>query len=630
TEEDPTASESAISRKHSVCTFDVARATTNGALEILESDSRENHQFLAKDLVNNELHGYDFILATTEAHNSKGIIPAYDKPFLEVITHHSLLDCLSIESYVSTLYTSFGGTNGDRAIRYLSDVCQSLMGRGQLYSERLTGILVEFHGLIPATFVPILENLQQIQREGDLAFRKWVLPDYKSDKDRHNIPPPAYARKPGFIFPLTSIATPTANNVALDPSTPKSVDTLKLQTQTGLDYGQCQGLIAALTREYALIQGPPGTGKSYLGVKVVQALLEIKKNANLKPIIVMCYTNHALDQFLKHLLDIGIQKVIRIGSRSQAPELEGKNLRVVSKDFRKTKVESQTLGKSYGELEAHMEDTGYAMKPLHQVKSIRIQKGQNEDEVDIVRLERLTRATQEDIHTLTNPERQILAMEWFKQWRESEIARIFEAIDHAASLRNDINTVHDEVNRRALIQADMIGITTTSLTRHIKTLRRLGSKLDHQCEEDSRDNGSRVKSHSNQWEVDMATALIRHLIRQGEYKSTDIALLTPYTGQLRNLRTSLSKDFEICLSERDLETLAADRFEKVEDKDPESNSRKALEKKTLLQTLRLATVDNFQGEEAKVIVVSLVRSNKKRKVSFLRTENRINVLLSRA
>lgn len=152
---------------------------------------------------------------------------------------------------------------------------------------RLTGILVEFHGLIPATFVPILENLQQIQREGDLAFRKWVLPDYKSDEDRHNIPPPAYARKPGFIFPLTSIATPTADNVALDPSTPESVDTLKLQTQTGLDYGQCQGLIAALTREYALIQGPPGTGKSYLGVKVVQALLEIKKNANLKPIIVM-------------------------------------------------------------------------------------------------------------------------------------------------------------------------------------------------------------------------------------------------------------------------------------------------------------------------------------------------------
>jgi hypothetical protein len=36
------------------------------------------------------------------------------------------------------------------------------------------------------------------------------------------------------------------------------------------------------------------------------------------------------------------------------------------------------------------------------------------------------------------------------------------------------------------------------------------------------------------------------------------------------------------------------------------------------------------GEEAKVIVVSLVRSNDERKCGFLKTSNRINVLLSRA
>lgn len=44
----------------------------------------------------------------------------------------------------------------------------------------------------------------------------------------------------------------------------------------------------------------------------------------------------------------------------------------------------------------------------------------------------------------------------------------------------------------------------------------------------------------------------------------------------------------------------------------------------------IATVDNFQGEEAKVVIVSLVRSNKENNVGFLRTTNRINVLLSRA
>ncbi|KAK3612936.1 hypothetical protein LTR56_028161, partial [Elasticomyces elasticus] len=58
--------------------------------------------------------------------------------------------------------------------------------------------------------------------------------------------------------------------------------------------------------------------------------------------------------------------------------------------------------------------------------------------------------------------------------------------------------------------------------------------------------------------------------------------------------------------------------------------KKPLEKKKLSELLRIATVDNFQGEEAKITIVSLVRSNKARKVGFLKTTNRINVLLSRA
>ena len=163
---------------------------------------------------------------------------------------------------------------------------RELIFLGQLYSEKLTGILVDFHGLIPATFFPILKNLQRIQREGELALQKWILPGRRDHEDSH-IPPQAYARKPGFVFPLSSITNVGAENVALDPSSPESIDLMKLQTQTGLDHGQCQGLIAALTREYALIQGPPGTGKSYLGVKLVQALLEINPKTKLGPILVM-------------------------------------------------------------------------------------------------------------------------------------------------------------------------------------------------------------------------------------------------------------------------------------------------------------------------------------------------------
>ena len=46
--------------------------------------------------------------------------------------------------------------------------------------------------------------------------------------------------------------------------------------------------------------------------------------------------------------------------------------------------------------------------------------------------------------------------------------------------------------------------------------------------------------------------------------------------------------------------------------------------------VRIATIDNFQGEENKIIIVSLVRSNPKNVPGFLKVQNRVNVMLSRA
>lgn len=42
------------------------------------------------------------------------------------------------------------------------------------------------------------------------------------------------------------------------------------------------------------------------------------------------------------------------------------------------------------------------------------------------------------------------------------------------------------------------------------------------------------------------------------------------------------------------------------------------------------TVDNFQGEECDIILLSLVRSNEDGKIGFLKERNRVNVALSRA
>jgi hypothetical protein len=73
----------------------------------------------------------------------------------------------------------------------------------------------------------------------------------------------------------------------------------------GLDPSQADALYAALTRKLVVIQGPPGTGKTFLGLKIVQTLLINKQywvpmgKPQPTPILVICYTNHALDQFLE-------------------------------------------------------------------------------------------------------------------------------------------------------------------------------------------------------------------------------------------------------------------------------------------------------------------------------------------
>jgi len=46
--------------------------------------------------------------------------------------------------------------------------------------------------------------------------------------------------------------------------------------------------------------------------------------------------------------------------------------------------------------------------------------------------------------------------------------------------------------------------------------------------------------------------------------------------------------------------------------------------------MKVTVVDNYQGEENDIVILSLVRSNNEERIGFLKTENRICVALSRA
>ncbi|KAL8011384.1 putative P-loop containing nucleoside triphosphate hydrolase, DNA2/NAM7 helicase, AAA [Plasmopara halstedii] len=146
--------------------------------------------------------------------------------------------------------------------------------------------------------------------------------------------------------------------------------------------------------------------------------------------------------------------------------------------------------------------------------------------------------------------------------------------------------------------------------------------------------GASSRSHSNTYEVAYIVAALKYLLQQG-YHSSDIAILTPYVGQLMKLRSALKGQYVLELNERDVEEIQR-TYDEVDDDQDEETDLLPLEaiKKELSGAIRAATIDNFQGEEATVILVSLVRSTKDAHgsgtIGFLKTPNRINVLLSRA
>ncbi|XP_061715965.1 NFX1-type zinc finger-containing protein 1-like isoform X2 [Cydia pomonella] len=103
-------------------------------------------------------------------------------------------------------------------------------------------------------------------------------------------------------------------------------ETWPSETELGLNNTQYEAYKLALTHEFAVIQGPPGTGKTFLGVKVAKTLLENAPYSDDECLmLVICYTNHALDQFLEALLPI-TDSIVRIGGRSQSQLLEKHNI----------------------------------------------------------------------------------------------------------------------------------------------------------------------------------------------------------------------------------------------------------------------------------------------------------------
>ncbi|NWW85140.1 ZNFX1 protein, partial [Rhynochetos jubatus] len=180
----------------------------------------------------------------------------------------------------------------------------------------------------------VLEGLQEIQEE-DIPFQKYIVecdaqvkpPTYLTMDTAYNFAPLMEdALSEEEVYP-DSLRRQSAH--VLDPKQWPSMEALRL------DESQMQALSLALTKELAIIQGPPGTGKTYVGLKIVQALLTNKhawqSTAQKSPILIVCYTNHALDQFLEGIYTFHKRGMVRVGGRISSEVLKQFTLRELRK-----------------------------------------------------------------------------------------------------------------------------------------------------------------------------------------------------------------------------------------------------------------------------------------------------------
>ena len=222
----------------------------------------------------------------------------------------------------------------------------------------------------------ILEGIKRASRlhltDRLQIFKKYLVECHHSKP----VPVPRYLQMSDKCFQLKevlNIKTDSPGVVVTD------ISSWPPHEHTSLDTSQLCAFRAALTQEVSVIQGPPGTGKTFIGLKVVEALVTNKEKfqSNNFPILVLCYTNHALDQFLEGIISIETQEsrklnIIRIGGRCKTESLEKYVLKTKIDAIRAQRLLPSYLAHqssdTYHEIQRHKEDIEYAQDSVKEIK----------------------------------------------------------------------------------------------------------------------------------------------------------------------------------------------------------------------------------------------------------------------
>jgi ATP-dependent RNA/DNA helicase IGHMBP2 len=411
-----------------------------------------------------------------------------------------------------------------------------------------------------------------------------------------------------------------------------------------LNPSQQEAVRFALTaKDLAIIHGPPGTGKTTALVELIrQAVRRGQK------VLACAPSNLAVDNILERLLAAG-ERAVRLGHPARVlPELRGHTLDLMieehdgTRQARKLAKKAFALFRQAGKYTRAKPEPGSRQQLRQEGRALLADARQLEDQV----VERILNGATVLCATLTGLNDEILGKRRFDLTVIDEAGQCTEPVSWLSILRSEsvvlggdhcqlpptiISREADKEGFGISLMERLVALYGPAVTRRLKVQYRMneaimnfsalefyegdleahasvgahllsalpnvlanemtqtpltfidtaGASYDEELEPDG-------ASRRNPQEADLLASKVRALVDFG-VNADDIAVIAPYSAQVRLLRDKLS-----------------------------------------IPGLEIDSVDGFQGREKEVVMLSLVRSNSEGEVGFLADIRRMNVALTRA
>ncbi|KAL4429288.1 hypothetical protein ABPG74_013594 [Tetrahymena malaccensis] len=421
-----------------------------------------------------------------------------------------------------------------------------------------------------------------------------------------------------------------------------------------LDQCQHETLKHALQNSSTIIQGPPGTGKTYLGCQIIHALLKTYQSKSKKPILVISKKNKSLDsmlfklqKFTKSILRIGrritleeIEKYSVIEqsgpfkqiSKSQEPWYKIQNLIEKLKKLQNDSIQSQHICSLTNQIKQQLQNFQYDLdKRLNQSENrfaLKMCKFMSKFQIigmtvsgyqmhyqaieqlkpEIVIVEEASEILEPDFITILSPwVKHLIQIGDHQQLRPvvkcqkiqeeynlrlSYFERLIQGQHTVCKLQNQRRMRTQFANFTRLFYSENY-IDDKSVKKYAQ-INYINNKtsmqmIQHQFPEQSSGSQSRV----NYFEALYTIEIVQYILKQKTFQQKDIVILCMYKAQQQLIYRLINSEILFC-------------------------------------KVQVFTVDQYQGEENEIVILSCVRSNSQNEIGFLEFENRINVAFSRA